>query len=42
VNRHGRFSLRLHGRSLRTGTWRVVIRPTGGAHWLTAAAVLSG
>jgi hypothetical protein len=42
VNRHGRFSLRLHGRSLRTGTWRVVIRPTGGAHWLTATAVLSG
>jgi hypothetical protein len=42
VNRHGRFSLRLRGRSLRTGTWRIVIRPTGGAHWVTAAAVLSG
>jgi hypothetical protein len=42
VNRHGRFSLRLRGRSMRTGTWRIVIRPTGGAHWVTAAAVLSG
>ena len=42
VNRHGRFSLRLRGRSLRTGTWRIVVRPTGGAHWVTAAAVLTG
>jgi hypothetical protein len=42
VNRRGRFSLRLRGPALRTGTWRIVVRPTGGAHWLTAAAVLSG
>jgi hypothetical protein len=42
VNGRGRFALRLRGRSLRTGTWRVVVRPTGGAHWVTAAAVLNG
>jgi Glycosyl hydrolase catalytic core len=42
VNGRGRFSLRLRGRSLRTGTWRVVVRPTGGARWVTAAAVLTG
>jgi hypothetical protein len=42
VNGRGRFSLRLRGPALRTGTWRIVIRPTGGAHWATAAAVLSG
>jgi polysaccharide biosynthesis protein PslG len=42
VNRHGRFSLRLRGRALRSGTWRIVIRPTGGAHWNTARAVLTG
>jgi hypothetical protein len=42
VDKHGRFSLRLRGHPLRTGTWRMVIRPTGGAHWVTAAAVLTG
>jgi polysaccharide biosynthesis protein PslG len=42
VNGRGRFSLRLRGRALETGTWRIVVRPTGGAHWATAAAVLSG
>jgi hypothetical protein len=42
VNGRGRFSLRLRGRALATGTWRVVVRPTGGAHWATAAAVLTG
>jgi hypothetical protein len=42
VNGRGKFSLRLRGPALRHGTWRVVIRPTGGAHWATAAAVLGG
>jgi hypothetical protein len=42
VGRRGRFSLRLHGRALRHGTWRIVVRPPRGAHWLTAAAVLGG
>ena len=42
VNGHGRFTLRLRGRALESGTWRIVIRPTGGAHWRTAAAVLAG
>jgi hypothetical protein len=40
--RGGRFSLRLRGRALRTGTWRIVVRPTSGAQWVTATAVLSG
>lgn len=42
VGRHGRFAVRLRGRALRRGTWRIVVRPGAGAHWLTAAAVVGG
>jgi hypothetical protein len=38
--RAGRFSLRLRGRALRTGTWRVVVRPHG--HGRSFEAVLDG
>ena len=39
---HGRFSFRLRGRALRTGTWRVVVRQRSHARWVAAAAVLRG
>ncbi len=42
VRRSGHFRLRLYGRALRSGTWRIVVRPTAGAHWVKAAAVLGG
>ena len=42
VGRHGHFRLRLHGGVFRSGTWRIVVRPTGRAHWHKAAAVLGG
>jgi polysaccharide biosynthesis protein PslG len=42
VNRTHRFSLRLRGRALRSGTWRIAVRQRGGAHSVTATAVLSG
>jgi len=42
VRRSGHFRLRLHGHALRRGAWRIVVRPTAGAHWVKAAAVLGG
>jgi hypothetical protein len=42
VDGRGRFSLKLHGLALGHGTWRVVVRKGGGAHMVTAAAVLRG
>jgi polysaccharide biosynthesis protein PslG len=40
VNRRHRFSLRLRGRALASGTWRVVVAQRRGRHTVTAAAVL--
>jgi polysaccharide biosynthesis protein PslG len=40
VGQDGHFRLRLHGREFSGGTWRIVVRPTGHAHWRKAAAVL--
>jgi hypothetical protein len=40
VNGRGHFFLRLRGRALSSGTWRIVVRPSGHRHWITAAAVL--
>ena len=40
TKRAGRFSLRLRGRELRTGTWRVVVRPR--RHGRSFEAVLGG
>ena len=42
VGHDGHFRLRLHGRVFSSGTWRIVVRPTGHAHWRKAAAVLGG
>ena len=42
VDERGRFALKLHGLALGHGTWRVVVRKGGGAHMVTAAAVLGG
>jgi polysaccharide biosynthesis protein PslG len=40
INRRHRFSLRLRGRALASGTWRVVVVQRRGRHTVTAAAVL--